>query len=71
MSNFFSKIFRKSKRESFPAPKDIPDEKEHAPPPPPPPEPEPEPTPESEPEPKPEPEPEPETEEITHRSWVS
>jgi len=52
MSNFFSKIFRKSKRESFPEPKDIPDEKEHAPPPPPPP-----------PEPEPESEPEPETEE--------
>ncbi len=57
MSNFFSKIFRKSKRESFPAPKDIPDEKEHAPPPPPPP-PEPEPEPEPIPEPEPEPEPE-------------
>ena len=56
MSNFFSKIFRKSKRESFPAPKDIPDEKEHAPPPPPPP-------PEPEPKLEPESEPEPETEE--------
>ena len=49
MPNFFSKLIRKSKRERFPAPKDIPNEKEHAPTPPPPP-----------PEPKPEPEPEPE-----------
>ena len=50
MPNFFSKLIRKSKRERFPAPKDIPNEKEHAPtPPPPPPEPKPEPEPEESP----------------------
>ena len=49
MPNFFSKLLRKLKRERFPEPKDIPNEKEHAPPPPPLP---------REPEPKPEPEPE-------------
>jgi hypothetical protein len=49
MPNFFSKLFRKPKRERFPEPKDIPNEKEHAPPPPP-----------AEPEPKQEPKPEPE-----------